>query len=143
MQLGPESPRTYSLYFLGKYINGVYTCGCMRFAVTYDDGQVFQHFGQTRQFKVFDSETGESSILDSGSYSHGGLAELLGNNGISALICGGIGDGARNMLMNRGIQVYPGISGSADDAAKALIDGNLACNGRSTCDHDHDCHCHD
>ena len=131
------------LIFIGKYITALNLGEDMRFAVTYDDGQVFQHFGQTRQFKVFDSETGESSILDSGSYSHGGLAELLWNNGISALICGGIGDGARNMLMNRGIKVYPGISGSADDAAKALIDGNLASNGRSTCDHDHDCHCHD
>ena len=131
------------LIFIGKYITAFNLGEDMRFAVTYDDGQVFQHFGQTRQFKVFDSETSESSILDSGSYSHGGLAELLGNNGISALICGGIGDGARNMLMNRGIKVYPGISGSADDAAKALIDGNLASNGRSTCNHDHDCHCHD
>lgn len=114
----------------------------MKFAVTYDNGQVFQHFGQTRQFKVYDSD-GSTSILDSGSYSHGSLAELLSMNGISALICGGIGDGARNMLINRGIKVYPGMSGDADAAAKAFMDGKLSDGMKSTCDHDHDCHCHD
>ena len=31
----------------------------MKFAITYSNGEVFQHFGQTREFKVFDSETNQ------------------------------------------------------------------------------------
>ena len=29
----------------------------MKIAVTYDNGQVFQHFGHTEQFKLYDVET--------------------------------------------------------------------------------------
>lgn len=114
----------------------------MKFAITFKDGNVFQHFGQTKEFKVFDSETMASSILDSGEYSHGSLSTLLHDNGIEVLLCGGIGEGARNMLMKKGIQVYPGLSGDADSLAKAFVDGKVIQNLKSTCDHDHDCHCH-
>ena len=115
----------------------------MKFAITYSNGTVFQHFGQTRQFKVFDSESGESFILDSGEYSHGSLATLLEMNSVSALLCGGIGDGARNMLKGRGIEVYPGQMGDVDVVAKAFIDGKIVQQYRSTCNHKHECHCHD
>lgn len=114
----------------------------MKFAITYSNGEVFQHFGQTREFKVFDSETKESEILGSGEYSHGGLATLLKEKGITALICGGIGDGARNMLKNNGIKVYSGNKGNADAVAEAFMSGNLNENNVSTCNHDHECHCH-
>lgn len=115
----------------------------MKFAITYNDGNVFQHFGQTKQFKVFDTDSGASSILDSGEFAHGALATLLEQNGIEALLCGGIGDGARNMLKDRGIAVYPGQQGNVDALAKEFVAGNVIQNDRSTCDHDHDCHCHD
>ncbi|MGN1044540.1 MAG: NifB/NifX family molybdenum-iron cluster-binding protein [Candidatus Methanomethylophilaceae archaeon] len=114
----------------------------MLFAIAYKDGEVFQHFGQTKEFKVFDSETGRSEILSSGQYSHGSLATLLEENGVEALICGGIGDGARNMLRSKGIAVYPGQTGNADDVAKAFMDGKVCDCGGSTCHHDHECHCH-
>lgn len=124
------------------YINDGNIPNGMLFAITYKDGEVFQHFGQTKEFKVFDSETGGSEILSSGQYSHGSLATLLEENGIEALICGGIGDGARNMLKSRGIAVYPGQTGKADDVAEAFIQGRICDCGKSTCHHDHECHCH-
>ena len=115
----------------------------MKFAITYNNGTVFQHFGQTKQFKVFDSENGESYIQDSGEYSHGSLAALLEQIGVEALLCGGIGDGARNMLKSRGIEVYPGQQGDVDDVAKAFKDGKIVQQHKCTCNHDHECHCHD
>ena len=115
----------------------------MKFAITYNNGTVFQHFGQTKQFKVFDSENGESYIQDSGEYSHGSLATLLEQIGVEALLCGGIGDGVRNMLKSRGIEVYPGQQGDVDDVAKAFKDGKIVQQHRCTCNHDHECHCHD
>ena len=65
------------------YINDGNIPNGMLFAITYKDGEVFQHFGQTKEFKVFDSETGGSEILSSGQYSHGSLATLLEENGIA------------------------------------------------------------
>lgn len=113
----------------------------MKFAITYDEGNVFQHYGQTKRFKVFDSESGESSMLDSAGYSHGTLANLLSDNDVESVLCGGIGDGARKMLKEKGIKVYAGQKGDVDTLAKAFVEGKVEVNNFSTCDHDHDCHC--
>ena len=116
----------------------------MKFAVTYENGEVFQHFGKTRQFKVFtvEGQNVTSEVIDSGEFSHGTLATLLAQQGVTTLICGGIGDGARNMLKSNGIDVYTGNSGNADDVAAAFIAGTLAKSSKSTCQDHHDCHCH-
>ena len=66
----------------------------MRIAVTYDNGQIFQHFGRTEAFKVYEVENGEiikAKIVDSNGSGHGALAGLLSEAGIEVLICGGIG----------------------------------------------------
>ena len=116
----------------------------MKFAVTYDNGQVFQHFGQTREFKVYTVNGSDvtSEVVGAGQFSHGTLATLLDQLGVEALVCGGIGDGARNMLVKSGIQVFAGNSGNADDVAKLYIEGKLSKSTKSTCRDDHDCHCH-
>lgn len=116
----------------------------MKIAVTFDNGEVFQHFGQTKSFKIYetsDKKIVSSSILSSGNYSHGSLAELLKDNGVDALICGGIGEGAVNIMKKCGIKVFPGISGDADNAAANLIDDKLNYSKEPTCDHDHECTC--
>lgn len=100
----------------------------MRVAVTYQDGQVFQHFGRTEQFKVYDVEAGKvtsSSAVGSNGVSHGALAGLLAQGGVDVLICGGIGGGAMNALAGAGIKVYPGAEGSADEAMRAFLAGTL------------------
>lgn len=89
----------------------------MRIAVTYENGEVFQHFGHTEQFKVYDIEDGrivKSLIVDTNGQGHGALAGFLLGGGVDVLICGGIGGGARNALAQAGIRLYPGASGNAD-----------------------------
>ena len=86
----------------------------MKIAVTYENGQVFQHFGHTEQFKVYEVENGKivkSEIVDTNGRGHGALAEFLLNGGVEVLICGGIGGGARNALTEAGIELYPGSEG--------------------------------
>ena len=34
----------------------------MRIAVTYENGQIFQHFGHTETFKIYDVEEGKVEI---------------------------------------------------------------------------------
>ncbi|MBQ7701741.1 MAG: NifB/NifX family molybdenum-iron cluster-binding protein [Candidatus Methanomethylophilaceae archaeon] len=115
-------------------------------AVTYENGEVFQHFGRTQQFKVYQIEDGKvvsSEVIDNGGFGHGSLAGYLRSKGVTALICGGIGAGARNMLGSEGITVYPGASGDVDKNVDAFIEGRLQYDPATSChEHDHDCHCH-
>ena len=114
----------------------------MRVAVTYENGEIFQHFGHTEQFKVYDIEDGKilsSEVVDTNGSGHGALAGLLNLMKVDALICGGIGGGAQMALAEAGIKLFGGVSGSADAAAQALAEGNLTFNPAVRCDH-HDHH---
>ncbi|MBQ8826807.1 MAG: NifB/NifX family molybdenum-iron cluster-binding protein [Oscillospiraceae bacterium] len=110
----------------------------MKIAVTYENGQIFQHFGHTEQFKLYDVEDGkiikEEIIFTMGS-GHGALAGFLSLNKADTLICGGIGAGAQTALAQAGIKLYGGVSGSADEAVKALLAGKLVFNPDIKCSH--------
>ena len=117
----------------------------MKVAVTYENGQVFQHFGHSKQFKVYEiqgQQAGPGEILDAGGSGHSALAQLLQQAGVDALICGGIGGGAREALRQAGIQLYAGVAGPADDAAQALAQGTLQSVDDATCDHHGEEHHH-
>ena len=110
----------------------------MKIAVTYENGNVFPHFGHTEQFKVYDIEDGKvagAHIADTNGSGHGALSELLSSLKVDTLICGGIGAGAQTALADAGIQLYGGVSGSADDAVNALLDGTLSYNPDVQCSH--------
>lgn len=113
----------------------------MKLAVTYDNGQVFQHFGKTQQFKIYDIQDGKvgpSLVTGTGGQGHGALAGLLRGLGISVLICGGIGPGAQDALKSLDITVIPGITGDVDQAAQDFVDGKLVPNTEALCNHHHD-----
>lgn len=110
----------------------------MKIAVTYEDGEIFQHFGHTSQFKVYEVEDGtiiSSKIVDTNGQGHGTLAGFLFDGGVDALICGGIGGGARNALANAGITLYPGASGNADAQVEAFLKGELSYDPDTMCSH--------
>ena len=110
----------------------------MKIAVTYENGQVFQHFGHTEQFKVYEVEDGKimkSEIVDTNGQGHGALAGFLFNGGVDVLICGGIGGGARNALAEAGIELYPGAHGDADDQVASFIAGTLNYDPDTVCSH--------
>lgn len=112
--------------------------GCMKIAVTYQDGEIFQHFGHTEQFKVYDVEEGKivkSEVVDSNGNGHGALAGFLSDLGIDVLICGGIGGGAQAALAEAGIRIYGGVSGDADAAAHAYVEGKLDYDPDVRCSH--------
>lgn len=123
----------------------------MRIAVTYENGEIFQHFGHTAQFKLYNVEDGRitaARVVNTNGSGHGALAGFLQAAKVDALICGGIGAGAQNALADAGIQLYAGVQGSADSAALALVKGQLDYDPDAHCDHhehhDGDCghdHC--
>ncbi len=110
----------------------------MRIAVTYEDGNVFGHFGRTEQFKIYDVEEGrvvDSQIIGTNGEGCGALAGILNIAQVDALICGGIGGGAQMALQEAGIRLYAGASGSADAAVDAFITGELDASGEANCEH--------
>ena len=114
----------------------------MKIAVTYENGNIFQHFGHTEKFKVYDVEDGKivsSEVIGTDGNGHGALAGVLGGLHVEALICGGIGGGAQNALAAAGIKLYGGVSGSADEAVEALLKNELVYNPDVMCNH-HDEH---
>ena len=114
----------------------------MKIAVTYENGQIFQHFGHTEQFKLYEAADGKithAEVVDTNGSGHGALAGFLMQHGVDTLICGGIGGGAQAALAEAGIKLYGGVSGDADAAVSALLSGNLGYDPNVHCDHhDHE-----
>lgn len=138
----------------------------MKIAVTYENGQVFQHFGHTAQFKLYEAADGKitsTEVVDTNGSGHGALAGFLAERGVDTLICGGIGGGAQAALAEANIRVLGGVQGDADQAAEAFLAGSLQYDPNVKCSHHehhgehhgegHDCgshgnhhcggHCHD
>ena len=83
----------------------------MKVAVTYENGEVFQHFGRTPQFKIYEIEDGavkSEEVLDTGETGHGALAGFLQEAGAEVMICGGIGGGAIAAMAESGIYAIRG-----------------------------------
>lgn len=124
----------------------------MRIAVTYENGQIFQHFGHTELFRIYDVENGQvvhrMTIRPVGA-GHEAMAGVLKKAGADLLICGGIGDGAKRALEAMGIRLCAGVSGSSDEAVAALLNGTLSyqtgvtcrSHGEDGCGHDCGHHC--
>jgi len=123
----------------------------MKIAVTYQNGFIFQHFGHCETFKFYEIEENKivsTHVISAIGSGHGALAGFLKMNGADALICGGIGGGARTALAAAGIELFPGTTGNADAAVQALLNGSLIFNPDTICSHHHhedghDCGSHD
>ena len=114
----------------------------MKIAVTYENGEIFGHFGHTRQFKVYETQDGKilsSKVVDTNGSGHGALAGILSELCVDVLICGGIGAGAQTALAEAGIKLFGGACGNADKAVEAFLNNALAYDPDAKCDHhDHE-----
>ena len=114
----------------------------MKIAVTYENGEIFGHFGHTKQFKVYETENGKilsSKVVDTNGSGHGALAGMLSALNIDVLICGGIGGGAQMALAQAGIKLFGGVQGNADKAVEAFLENALEYDPEAKCDHhDHE-----
>ncbi|MDY5020865.1 MAG: NifB/NifX family molybdenum-iron cluster-binding protein [Blautia sp.] len=113
----------------------------MKIAVTYENGTIFQHFGRTEHFKVYEVEDNKvisSEVIDSNGTGHGALAGLLAEAGVDVLICGGIGGGAQAALTEAGIELVAGAEGNTDEAVETYLRGELISTGSNCHHHDHE-----
>ena len=124
----------------------------MKIAVAYENGEVFQHFGHTENFKIYEVENGkitDAKVVPTLGSGHGALGGFLSERNVKVLICGGIGQGAKNALAESGIKLYGGVTGNADGAVNAYLSGTLQYDADVVCSHhehehgDHGCGSHD
>ena len=117
----------------------------MKIAVTYENGEVFQHFGHTENFKIYEAENGtivNAQVVPTQGSGHGALAGFLAGRKVDVLLCGGIGGGAKSALADAGIELYGGVTGDADDAVQAFLSGALQYDADVVCahhEHGHGC----
>ena len=110
----------------------------MKIAIPYENGQVFQHFGHSAQFKIYDAENGlilSSEVVSTNGQGHGALVGFLTQHQVNVVLCGGVGAGAQAALAQAGIQLFGGISGSADAAAADYLAGRLVFDPNAHCNH--------
>ncbi|MCI8650697.1 MAG: dinitrogenase iron-molybdenum cofactor biosynthesis protein [Anaerotruncus sp.] len=113
----------------------------MKLAVTYEDGVIFQHFGHTPFFKLYETQAGKvisSTVVTTEGSGHGALAGLLREHGAQVLICGGIGQGAKDALVQAGILLVAGAAGDADAAVDGFLKGDLQNDPSAGCSHHHE-----
>ncbi|MCR4595048.1 MAG: dinitrogenase iron-molybdenum cofactor biosynthesis protein [Clostridiales bacterium] len=101
----------------------------MKIAVTYENGMIFQHFGKSEAFKYYEAdENGNiiaAEVKSNNGQGHGALADILKENRVDVIICGGIGEGAQDALAENGIEIYAGNAGSADSAVISFLAGKM------------------
>lgn len=112
----------------------------MKIAVPFENGQVFQHFGHTEAFKLYEIEGGQlvsGQLVPTNGSGHEALAGFLAERAVDVLLCGGIGGGAEAALTAAGIEICSGAEGDADAAVTAYLNGELRSAGVN-CDHHHE-----
>ena len=102
----------------------------MKIAVCYEKEtkDVYQHFGDTEYFLIFDNDNNSEQVVDNGGYLHRDLIPYLSSLGVNVIIAGGMGSHAIDLFAMAGIKTIPGASGDAHEAVKAYLDGKLVPN---------------
>ncbi len=111
----------------------------MKIAAATENGEIFQHFGATPEFTVFETDGARiiaKQVVETNGTGHGALIGVLGGLEADVVICGGIGGGAKEAVLSAGMQLFAGISGRADEAAAAYLAGTLP-QRESVCTHHH------
>lgn len=100
----------------------------MKIAVNYENGEIFQHFGQTKTFKVYTVENGTitgTELVPGAPEGHHALSHQLAAMQVDVVICGRLGIPMLNLLQGAGIKVCGNITGSADEAVQKYLNGTL------------------
>lgn len=119
----------------------------MRIAIPDNNGEVNQHYGQSKVFSIIDIENNQNIIfVDSVStqnlqHNHGGLANLLKSQNVEVVIVGGIGQGALDGLNANGLKVLFGASGPIKSVAESFAKGEFI-SKKVMCNHHGEGHHH-
>jgi predicted DNA-binding protein (UPF0251 family)/predicted Fe-Mo cluster-binding NifX family protein len=110
-------------------------------AVPYLQGSVNAHFGSTQAFLIAEGEDGkveQATVYEvqGMQHNHAGIAGFLKEQGVSAILAGGMGAPMQEALKAQGFELYCGVSGPAVEAVEAFLRGEIE-PSESTCGHHH------
>lgn len=116
----------------------------MKIAIPTRDGHIDDHFGHCDHYTLLtieDKQIVETSTLPSpqGCGCKSGIADDLARLGVSIMLAGSMGDGAKNKLEAAGIKVIRGCKGTVEAVAKGYLAGFILDSGNSCAGHDHVC----
>ena len=103
----------------------------MKVAVSYRDGEIYEHFGHAETFAIYDfdlnnMDNSTKKLIDVRDLSgHEAMVERMRAEGVDAVLCGNMGAAAKAQLLSCGIVPVIGYCGDADTAAELLILGRL------------------
>ncbi len=88
-------------------------------------------FGRCRYLLVLDSETGGYETIENphmGAAGGAGIrtAQMVVDKGVRAVLTGNMGPNAWNVLSSAGVEIYTGLTGTAESALAAYRQGSLA-----------------
>ena len=111
----------------------------MKIAIAYENGNVHPHFGQCTCVKIYEIEN--NAVVSTGIVNMTSPGHSMITRVISVVICGNIKPGAALGLEMSDIQLFAGVTGSADKAIENYLAGTLrhypnACRSDESCGHD-------
>ena len=80
----------------------------MKIAVNYENGQIFQHFGQTKTFKVYTVENNAvtgTELVPGAPEGHHALGRQLAAMQVDVVICGSLGMPMLELLQGAGLSL--------------------------------------
>ncbi|HOJ31347.1 MAG TPA: NifB/NifX family molybdenum-iron cluster-binding protein [bacterium] len=107
----------------------------MRFAISTDGDFVSPHFGRCPSFTVVDIENNKVikiEVLENPGHHPGYLPEFMHKKGVSSIVCGGMGQRAKDLFQQLGIQTIVAVKGKINDVIEKLLKGELK-SGESLC----------
>lgn len=117
----------------------------MRYALPVTGGRLAAHFGHCEAFAMFDVDDASnaivaSEIIPSPGHQPGFLPGWLAEQGVSAIIAGGMGPRAVSLFEENRVEVILGApEGEPREVMESYLAGSLA-TGDNVCDHEHGDH---
>lgn len=117
----------------------------MKIAVPTRGNEVDDHFGHCEAYTVFNIDENNqimgSELLPSpaGCGCKSNIAVVLKEKGVGVMLAGNMGNGALNVLMSQGIEVYRGNTGDVRILTETFLQGSVGDSGNGCSQHEHQC----
>lgn len=119
----------------------------MKIAFPTKNSMIDDHFGHCQYYTIFEIENGlvkssEKLPSPNGCGCKSDIAQKLQKMGVSLMIAGNMGDGAKNKLNGCDIEVIRGCHGNIEDVLQQYIKGEIKDSGFACASHNehHECH---
>jgi Mrp family chromosome partitioning ATPase/predicted Fe-Mo cluster-binding NifX family protein len=112
----------------------------MKIAIATEGTNISAHFGKCENFTIAEiqnSNVKNKNIVNTLGNQHGLLPAFLASHNVNLVITGGMGEGARQNLISKGIEIITGASGDIDEVINSFLSGGLKSSNTGCVSHEH------